>query len=182
MIIPVCGMDPSLNHWGIAETELDLRTGLITTPRLQTIEPNKITAKQVRQNSIDLDVAQQLARTVLHVAKRNKVVFVECPVGSQSARAMASYGICVGILGSLLGSDIQLIEVTASEVKQALTGKQIATKGEMIAEAIRLYPKANFPIYRGKVTLAAEHAADAIGAIHAGVNTPLFRNLIKLYA
>lgn len=182
MIIPVVGMDPSMNHWGIAEAELDLVTGMLTVPRLQVIEPTKITLKQVRQNSIDLDVATQLAKTVFSVVKHAKAIFVECPVGSQNARAMTSYGMCVGILGTLLASGTQLIEVTASEVKYALTDKNDASKREMINAAMKLYPEANFPVYRGKLTLAAEHVADAIGTIHAGVNTPLFQNLLKLYA
>jgi len=182
MKIPVVGFDPSLTHWGVAESELDLTTGYLDTPVLEVLEPRKITHKAVRQNSIDLDVAKQLAIAVLDKAKRAKVIFVECPVGSQSARAMASYGICVGILGTLLAEDIQLIEVTATEVKNALSGVSTASKAQMIAAAVSLYPTANFPNFRGKLTLAAEHVADAIGAIHAGVNTPLFRNLMKLYA
>lgn len=182
MIIKVVGFDPSLTHWGVAEAELDLVSGMLTVPRLQVIEPEKITKKQVRQNSIDLNVASQLAKVVCDVVKHAKVVFVECPVGSQSARAMASYGICVGILGTLLANGTQLIEVTANEVKCALTDKKDASKREMIDAAISLYPEANFPVYRGKLTLAAEHVADAIGTIHAGVNTPLFQNLLKLYA
>lgn len=102
---------------------------------------------------------------------------------------MASYGICVGILGSLLATGVQLIEVSEKEVKLALSGDRYATKNEMITIAIKLYPEANFPRYtqngkgfrKGEIMASrAEHAADAIGAIHAGVNTPLFQNLMKL--
>jgi Holliday junction resolvasome RuvABC endonuclease subunit len=182
MKITVVGFDPSLNHWGIAEGELDLMTGILETPILQVLSPEKVTKKQVRQNSIDLDVAKQLATEAFIVARRAKAIFVEIPVGSQSARAMAAYGICVGVLGALVSEGIQLIEVTATEVKKAITGDSHATKAQMIAEAMKLYPEANFPMHRGKPTLACEHVADAIGAIHAGVNTPLFQNLMKLYA
>jgi len=110
-------------------------------------------------------------------------------VGSQSAAAMKAYGMCVGILGTMLASDIQLIEVTASEVKVALTGNKNATKPQMIAGAVQLYPDSNFPRYtkngktfkKGDIMDKAEHVADAIGAIHAGVNTPLFQSLMRLY-
>ena len=189
MKIPVVGFDPSLTHWGIAQGELDLTTGYLHAPVLTLIEPAKITHKQVRQNSTDLDVARQLARGALASAANAKAIFVEVPVGSQSARAMASYGICVGILGTMLAQDAQLIEVTASEVKRALTGNKNATKSEMIAQALAYYPDANFPRYekngktfkKGDIADKAEHVADALGAIHAGVNTPLFQNLMKLY-
>lgn len=182
MRIPVCGFDPSLTHWGIAEGDLDLSTGFLHDPRLTVVEPAKIKTKQVRQNSIDLDVGRQLALAAFPAAKRAKVVFVECPVGSQSARAMASYGICMGILGSMLVHDIQLIEVTATEVKKAFTGNRNATKQQMIDQALEFYPDANFPRQRGRILKSAEHVADALGAIHAGVNTPIFQNLMRLLA
>jgi Holliday junction resolvasome RuvABC endonuclease subunit len=180
--IPVVGFDPSLTHWGIAQAELDLITGELTTPHLKILEPDRIKIKSVRQNSKDLHEARQLAAAVFHAVQGAKAIFVEVPHGTQSARAMASYGVCIGILGSLLSQGVQLIEVSATEVKLAFVGKSTASKKEMIAEAVKLYPKANFPCHNGKLTLATEHVADAIAAIHAGVNTPLFQNLMKLYA
>jgi hypothetical protein len=50
----------------------------------------------------------------------------------------------------------------------------------MIDQAVKLYPQANFPRNRGKVQEKAEHVADAIAAIHAGVMTPVFQNLMRL--
>jgi Holliday junction resolvasome RuvABC endonuclease subunit len=181
MKIPVVGFDPSLTNWGIAAGELDLTTGYLDTPSLTLVEPDKINHKQVRQNSEDLFVANQLATKALAAARAAKVVFVEVPVGSQSARAMASYGVCVGILGAIRAEGIPLIEVTASEVKIAFTGDKNASKKQMIDKAINLYPDANFPRQRGKIVGKAEHVADAIAAIHAGVNTPMFQNLMRLY-
>jgi Holliday junction resolvasome RuvABC endonuclease subunit len=174
-------MDPSLTHWGLAFGELDLETGYLDVLNLKLIEPEKLTHKQVRQNSTDLYVADQLAKPALDAARTAKAIFVEVPVGSQSARAMASYGVCVGILGAIRAEGIPLIEVTASETKFAFTGDKNATKKQMIAQAIALYPSANFPQQRGRIVDKAEHVADAIAAIHAGVNTPMFQNLIRLF-
>lgn len=131
---------------------------------------------------MDLHTAEQLAKAALSVARKAKVIFVEVPVGSKSARAMASYGICVGVLGALRAEGIPLIEVTATEVKVAFTGNKNATKEEMIAAAVAAYPHANFPLFRGEIAAKAEHMADAIAAIHAGVTTPLFQNLMRLMA
>ena len=181
MIIPVAGFDPSLTHWGIAEAELDLSTGYLSTPNLTLIEPEKIKAKQVRQNSTDLFVAEQLAAVVWPIARKAKVVFVEVPVGSQSARAMASYGVCVGILGALRAEGISLVEVTAFEVKKTFTGNKNATKQAMIDRALELYPEANFPRQGQRVVAKAEHVADAVASIHAGVLTPTFQNLMRLF-
>lgn len=180
MRISVCGMDPSLTAWGIAESFLDLTTGELDTPRFQVIEPEREDSKQVRKNSKDLSEATQLATIALAAARKAKVVFVECPVGSQSARAMCGYGVCVGILGTIISEGIPLIEVQATDVKHALSGMKHATKDQMIAAAVAAYPDAIFPTYHGKITKKAEHAADALGSIYAGVHTSSFQGLLRL--
>lgn len=183
MKIPVLGMDPSLSNWGLASAELNLSSGILDTPQLVTICPDKIPGgKLIRVNSSDLHRAEQLAVAATNAARKAKVIFVEVPVGSQSARAMASYGICVGVLGAIRALGIPLIEVTAMEVKLALSGIKLATKEQMISAAVALYPNANWPQHAGKISASkAEHVADAIGAIHAGVNTSSFKNLMRLY-
>jgi Holliday junction resolvasome RuvABC endonuclease subunit len=181
MKIPVLGMDPSLTNWGLASALLDLDTGIMDDPVLTLIRPKDLAGKQVRQNSKDLHRAEQLATSAITEARKAKAIFVEVPVGSQSARAMASYGICVGVIGSIRALGIPIIEVTPFEVKQALTGNRNATKGDMIARGIELYPTSNWPMHGGKITLSAEHVADAVGAIHAGVKTSTFQNLMRLF-
>jgi hypothetical protein len=63
----------------------------------------------------------------------------------------------------------------------AFTGDKNATKQMMIDEAVRLYPDAGFPRWRGEICSKAEHVADAIAAIHAGVKTSTFQNLMRLF-
>lgn len=180
MRIPVLGMDPSLSNWGIAAAELCLETGILETPKLSLVSPKKLTGKQTRVTSNDIYRASQLALPVVEACKGANAIFVEVPIGSQSARAMASYGICVGILGSLRAQGITFIEVTPTQVKEAFTGDRNATKQQMIDQAVSLYPDANFPIHKGKVAGKAEHMADAIAAIHAGVNTPEFQTTMSI--
>lgn len=180
MKIPVIGMDPSLRNWGLAEAVLDLEEGYLDSLTLSLIQPKDLEGKQVRQNSSDLHVASQLALGVIPLVQRATVVFVEIPVGSQSARAMASYGICVGVLGAIRAASIPLIEVTATEVKLAMTNNPNATKRQMIEAAHTAYPTANFPVHNKKIPDKAEHMADAIGAIHAGVLTPMFQQVLRL--
>ncbi len=180
MQIPVVGMDPSLNNWGLASAKLDLETGFLSTPVLSLVTPAKIKGKQVRVNSQDLHRAHQLADSVRSAVAGARAVFVEVPVGSQSARAMVSYGVCVGILGALRAEGVPLIEVTPHEVKMALSGIKNASKQQMIDAAVQAYPDANFPIYNNMVAQKAEHLADAIGAIHAGANTPVFQQTVQI--
>ena len=186
--IRVCGFDPSMRNWGIAVADLDLKSGLLDVPTLSIIQPRDDKSKQVRKNSKDLALARQLFEGAYDTAKSCKVVFVEVPVGSQSARAMASYGVCVGVLGSLAGLGITIIEVSPEENKKALTGIKHATKEAMISAAMAEYPTANWPrqerngatFKKGDLKAEAEHVADAIGAIHAGCATPTFQTLLKL--
>ena len=182
--VRVVGFDPSLRNWGIAK-------GIFIPgpyPRLHiekvdVINPELPTGKQVRQNSIDLESAKQLCAAALSAAKDAQAIFVEVPVGSQSARAMASYGICVGVLGALRATGIPFFEVTPTEVKMASAGKKTATKLEMIQWAMNQHPEANWPRYKQngvvKVSEAkAEHMADATAAIYAGLACNSFQQLL----
>ena len=180
MKIPVIGFDPSLRNWGIASGILDLETGYLDDLDLSLIQTKDLSGKQVRQNSKDLHTAKQLSEAAIKAAQKAKAVFVEVPVGSQSARAMASYGVCVGILGAIEALGVPIIEVTPTEVKKTFTGNPTASKDEMIQTAVSLYPKANFPVFRGQICSKAEHVADAIAAIHAGVNTPAFQGIMRI--
>lgn len=183
MKIKVCGQDPSLRNWGVSLGTYDTVTGKLVIEEVDVINPELPTGKQVRQNSLDLESAKQLCAAALSAAKGAQAIFVEVPVGSQSARAMASYGICVGVLGALRATGIPFFEVTPTEVKMASAGKKTATKQEMIEWALNQHPEANWPKYKQngvvKVSEAkAEHMADATAAIYAGLACNSFQQLL----
>jgi Holliday junction resolvasome RuvABC endonuclease subunit len=170
-----------MNNWGIASGTYCPNEG-INIINLDVINPVKPTGKQVRQNSKDLEAANQLAKGAWAAVKDAQAIFVEVPVGSQSARAMASYGICIGILGSLRANGIPFFEVTPTEVKLAATNNKNATKSQMIDWAKGNHPDAPWPTYlkNGVMCITeskAEHMADAIAAIYAGVSTQMFQQL-----
>lgn len=183
MKIPVVGMDPSLTNWGIAEAELDMDNGWLSTPKLSVIQPrdDKHSKKQVRRNSLDLLRAEELATEAMAVAKRSRIIFVEVPHGGMSVRSNMSRGVVLGVLGSLKANGHQIIEVSATENKKVFTGNKNASKQEMIDQALETYPNANWPKHAGTISLSkAEHLADAIAAIHAGVLTPMFQQVMSL--
>lgn len=180
MIIPVAGMDPSYTNWGTAEGQLCLDTGILTDVITDLQSTKKGTDKQVRTNSDDLRRCEDLASHAFTVAERVRVVFSESPVGSQSANAMKSVGVAHGIVGALRAKGIIVIEVQAKAVKKALTGNPHASKANMIAAAMEIYPDAGWTFHRGLPTNNCEHRADAIGAIHAGVLTSEFQQLMTL--
>lgn len=184
--IQVVGMDPSLRNWGISKGVYDRDSKLIQIHEVVVVNPMLPTGKLVRQNSLDLESAKQLCSSAIEAVKDAQAIFVEVPIGSQSARAMASYGICVGILGALRAMGKPFFEVTPIEVKMISVGRKSATKQEMIEWAVKKHPEANWPTYKTngitQITEAkAEHMADATAAIYAGVHTNEFKQLIQFF-
>lgn len=180
MKIPVLGCDPSMRNWGLARGLLDIDTGVFDGLELMLVQTEVDHNKQVRTNSKDMAAAELIFQNAYPWFKEAKVIFVEVPVGSQSASGMKSYGMCVGLLGALRALGHQIIEVTPLENKIALSGDKTASKDTMIRAAHAIYPEANWLTKGGKLLNKNEHLADAIGTIHAGVNLPAFQNLIKL--
>jgi Holliday junction resolvasome RuvABC endonuclease subunit len=185
--IKVVGQDPSLRNWGLAVGTLNLETKKLTIELLNLTNPVLPTGKQTRQNSSDLESAFQLYKGAMAAAEGAHAVFVEVPVGSQSARAMASYGICVGVLGALRANGIPFFEVTPTEVKLAGYGRKTASKQDMIRWAMAAHPEANWPMYKqnGKAMVSeakAEHMADAIAAIYAGLACNSFKQMLPFIA
>lgn len=187
MKITAIGIDPSLNNFGLVVAEIDVSeteyTFKIQEMLLAKSESDKKSKKTVRKNSDDLRRAKILYENMMHMIKKHNAAFafVEVPVGSQSARAMASYGICIGVLSSC---PIPMIQLTPIEVKLAGTATKTATKQEMIDAAVAEHPEANWLSYKrnGTVVLndSNEHLADATFAIKAGMNTDEFKISIEM--
>lgn len=179
----VVGFDPSLRNWGWATGTYCCESKSLDISNLGTVSPVITKSKDVRQNSKDLEAAYQLMTVISDVVVDAQAVFIEVPIGSQSARAMASYGICVGLLGALRQKGIPFFEVTPTEVKLAAVGNKNASKVQMIDWALEKHPEAPWPMYKNKgkkqvVQGKAEHMADAIGAIRAGTQSQLFQQLL----
>lgn len=179
-------MDPSLRHWGLAVGTYDTVTKILLIHKVTVTEPVLSKNKQVRQNSLDLETAVQLYRAAADTSNGAQAIFIEVPVGSQSARAMASYGVCVGVLGALRANGTPFFEVTPNEVKLAGAGTKTATKQDMIGWAITKHPEANWPMYKrnGNMVVSeaqAEHMADAVAAIYAGIACNPFQQTLAMF-
>jgi Holliday junction resolvasome RuvABC endonuclease subunit len=179
--LTVAGHDPSSRNWGIAGGTLDTDTGIVTIKTLRVVRSESLEGKQVRQNSQDLRTANQLYEGVAPFMAAS-LNFAEIPQGSQSARASLCSGICIGVLGGLRAKS-QFFEVTPNEVKLATVGSRTATKKQMIEWAVAKHPEAPWPWKpNGDILLGdAEHMADAIGAIYAGLRTDQYKQLIQFH-
>lgn len=185
MKLIVVGHDPSLRNWGIARGIYDTETQTLEITEVRVTNPVLPSGKRIRQNSLDLETAQQLYAAAQAANIGAHAVFVEVPIGSQSARAMASYGVCVGVLGAMRAQHTLFHEITPTEVKLAGPGKKDATKQEMIQWALAAHPEANWPYHTQKgecrvVEGKAEHMADAVATLHAGLASSTFQQLLRL--
>ena len=178
----VAGLDPSLSNFGMVKGSLGFNQGFpvfdLEELLLQESKSDKANAKVVRKNSDDINRARSLHDAMQGFIQDVDLVIVEVPVGSQSARAMASYGICVGLLSSI---SQPLIQVTPSEVKLVAVGSKTASKAQMIDWATNLYPNANWLKHKQKGEWVLgnknEHLADALAAVHAGLATETFKQM-----
>jgi hypothetical protein len=180
-------MDPSMLNWGLAAGLYCTDTRKVTIKSLDVLQPELPKGKQVRVNSKDLERALQLSAGLQPYLSEKPVIFAEIPVGSQSASGMKAYGICVGVLGALRASGTPFYEQTPTEVKLAGPGDKNATKDQMIDWAIAVHPDAPWPRYKknGELLVSrekAEHMADAIASIYAGLRSTSFQQALALMA
>ena len=182
MIVKIAGLDCALKNLGIAKVKYDLQNKLIVPYHISLIQTEKSTNKQVRVSSDDFSRATVLAKSLKEIETEVDFWIGEIPSGSQNARANTSFGIAIGVMASLNKSFIQ---VSPSEVKMAVIGRKTAPKHEMIDWAMKTYPALDWKTKRVKgVTTPVnenEHMADALAVIHAGVETPEFKNAVSMY-
>lgn len=184
-LLRVVSFDPSFRNWGMAAGHYDTRTRNLIMETLDIEQPESMSSKSVRKSSDDLFRAGQLASKALEFAKGANMIFVEVPIGSQNARAMASYGICLGILAAMRANGQEFIELTPTEIKLAGPGSKTASKRDMIQWAYDQHPHLNWPFETKKgvqriVESKAEHMADAVAAMHAGIGSQQFQQLIQI--
>lgn len=172
------GVDPALSSTGFAIAEFDRETREIQIVNLILVETAKSNHKWVRKNSDDIDRCRLISEKFAELCRDADLVFAEVPVGSQSARAMASYGMMVGILSHC---EKPLIQVTPSEVKMAAVGSKTASKKEMIEWASAKHP-GDFWIRSKSQSLLNknEHLADAVASIEAGIQTDDFKSILNM--
>ena len=154
--LKIIGLDPSLSNWGIAYMSYTpFNMELISTDIIQTKPLKKSNLSKAQQDMTRID---KLYIGVQEALEDADVVVIELPIGSQSARAMASYGACLGLISSI---NKPRIYVTPNQVKKVV-GKNTTSKEEII-EWVNL----KHPNILPKTKSKAEHMADAVVAIYA---------------
>lgn len=180
--VTVLGLDPSLSNLGCFKAKLAIENGKVVDLiplKLALTKTKKNPCKTVRVNSSDVERCR-LLHSGLNECLTDDVdlVFVELPVGSQSARAMVSYGACISLIASI--SSVPVIQLLPIDLKLAACNKKTATKQEMIDWAVKHFPEENWIKSQGSGNIHAdnEHIADALASIVAGVKTDEFKTLL----
>lgn len=156
-------MDPSFRNWGISCMTLSPDSGL-TLNHVAVIKTSLDKTSKDRKSVQDINSAKTLINGVQAYLKSADVIVVEMPTGSQSASAMKSFGVCVGIVGYITSLGIPIIYKTPQDVKKVVGNKQ-ASKEEVIHWVSTRHPNI-LSKYKG----TAEHQADATAVIYSALN------------
>lgn len=164
----VVGMDPSMSNWGLVKADLQGRTlrpiaaDVVTTKKL-----SKKKAKHLYKNQEDLERAMLLSKGITEfIGIDTEHIYVELPVGSKSSRAMASYGICIGVFAQVR---LPFTIIRNTEIKKFVgygdSDIRKVEKEEVIKKMLELgYEK----IFTGFKKNVHEHIADAMAALYIG--------------
>ena len=158
----ILGLDPSFRNWGIALMNYTSNTLTLLEVKVIQTKPHK--KSKLSKALQDLQDAQTLLTGVLSYALKADVVVIELPLGSQSAAAMKSYGICIGLAAALNQLKIPFYYVNPFDVKRVV-GSTKTTKEEIIEWVNNRHPN-----ILDKAKCRAEHQADACIAIYAALN------------
>ncbi len=173
-------IDPSMSNLGLAWGFITPNSTIVIDGA-DVIETEPTKSKQIRASSDTIARCKDLRNGINLVLTnfRPAVIFAETPTGSQSAAGMKNYGISCMLLASL---PIDPIEVTPTEVKLAVTTSKTTSKEMMISTVYAMHPGDFWPRNKqGHLSNKCEHIADAIAAAHAGIATPIFRQLLAMH-
>lgn len=171
--IKIASFDPSLRNWGVALAHLSYEGLEITDTAI--IKTKNTKSKVLKQNTSDINSALILYEDLVPYILWADLITVEVPHGSQSSRAMVSYGVCVALIGVIQSMNANVIQVSANDVKAVVREDKShkPTKEDVIRWVRDKHPEANLPN-----TLSAEHICDAIVAIHAAMETEKFKDYL----
>lgn len=155
--LKVIAYDPSFNNWGYSIGLLDSNGLVITDTGVLKNKPDKT---KRNQNLKDYDRCRELSQSITTLIKDCDLLCVELPIGSQSARAMVSYAVCVALTATL---DIDTQICTPHEVKR-FVGSNTASKDDVINWVKQKHPNLDL-----STKTKAEHIADSIVAMYVGL-------------
>lgn len=172
-MVKVIAFDPSLRNWGAAIADVDnTEITILSTGVLKT---KPVNIKRMSQNKKDLITAEELYTGLKKVLDPEAIYCVEVPHGSQSSRAMVSYGVCIALIALIRADNPKMVLVSANDVKAIVRRdkEHNPTKDDVINWVKANHPEAPLPTDK-----SVEHVCDAIVAIHAAMLKPEFKDYL----
>lgn len=183
MKVQVVGFDPAGKNFGFASCSVDINTLVVQVDGLRLIKTKSEKLQGVRKISDDIRRYKEVLQAINQMCAGRAFAISEIPYfnpGSMPAALWNAGAVCM----ALAACPIPLIEVTPQEVKFAATGFRSGDKQEMIDWAVKTYPDAPWITVKrgGKQSLTAdnEHLADAVAAVHAGLQTAQFATVLQM--
>jgi Holliday junction resolvasome RuvABC endonuclease subunit len=178
----VLGIDAALCNFGIAAMKLLAEGERVVQLQVLRTEPSpkkrrvgaiEDDARRVSELAAGLDAAIEMHHPLALVVEATGA-----GKGSKAVRAMALSFSLVITIARLRG--LPLLQVSPLDVKRAMTGRKKAEKDEIVLAAERRYADLEWPadVPRG----CWEHAADAIGAVVAALDTEVLRMARRMAA
>lgn len=173
-----------MRNWGMVIGVYDVETCKLTLESNALVTTSHCKDLPLPKNLKDVAASQVLYKENKTYLLGVDIIVAEIPIGSKSASAMISYGLCIGVLGSLAQNNIPLVRVTPQAVKRII-GNAEASKHDVMQWVLENHPEIVPPtrtMKNGKtqvITTKFEHIADAVVAIHAALATTEFHNIVK---
>lgn len=162
----ILSLDPSLNNWGYAILDYEPNLNTLTLQHCGVINPPKGNKYLPKQNQKDIATATNIYQELYYLINKVDIWVAEIPIGSQSSRAMVSYALCCGVIGSLTCHNPKLIQISPYEVKKYI-GDKTTDKQQIINWVRQQHPQTQHLIPQAKNK--AEHICDAIMACHVAL-------------
>ena len=165
----ILGLDPGFASFGWAVVQLGRRDVCLDAGVWRT----KKSPKRCNVTSAS-DMHRRgaiIAQSLMAVVARYKPV-VACAealsTGFPNTITMIQLGRAWGILDAMcVQHNMPIVEATPQDIKLATTGKRSASKGEVMASILELYPEVAPMFARIKAKTQLEHPSDALGAVVA---------------
>jgi crossover junction endodeoxyribonuclease RuvC len=169
----VIGCDPGLASWGVALVDLEPQgERVIAVATLATAPSPKKRGILVADDDVRRCRELLVAIDALVTRHRPVALCAELPSGSKGARAAQALGVSKALVASLSHQHgLPLVACSPRELKLAVCGNGSASKDEVRRALDERFPGIAWPRRKADV----EHAADALGAVVAGLSSDVIR-------
>jgi Holliday junction resolvasome RuvABC endonuclease subunit len=169
----VIGIDPSLCNTGIAVMELQPNGERLLGVSVVRTAPSAKRRKVLAAEDGARRVAEIVAALDAAIATARPVALaVEAPAGSKGAQAARALALAFGaVIAVAKVRGLPLVQVQPGDVKRAMCRQKGASKDDVILAVEARYPEVEWPTPQG----VWEHAADAVGAIVAALDSETLR-------